>query len=317
MRMPVIATGALIKVVQTYFEKVGAGDPTLLDLFKDDLDFCFPKFGRHRGKHSLMTFGERMTADLQSIAHDIGHFNYIVGGNTVVVEGQERGVTRAGVAWPDGAVSQGRFCSVFEFDGFLISRMYIYVDPDFTSAHTERIRVLRGADSSAARLPAETRDNVRKIGLTGAVICNPPGLYDPSRHKYSHMAIVPAESSLVFLAGQFGVDVTGKPAGPDFDSQVRQAFVNIRTALLSCGLGFEHVIKLTVLIARHDEEKLRLFEQAMSERFPGLAPVVTLIPVPCLAAAPMLVEIDAVAVNIASSAISREASSASSPEQSR
>jgi enamine deaminase RidA (YjgF/YER057c/UK114 family) len=305
----------LINVVETYFRKVGAGDPTLLDLFKDDVDFCFPKFGRQRGKSALMTFGERMTTDLQSIAHDIEHFNYIVAGTTVVVEGQERGVTRAGVSWPDGVISQGRFCSVFEFDGSLISRMHIYVDPDFTSTHIERIRVLRGESRLVAQSVGKLIGNTRGVGQTGAVICNPPGLYDPSRHKYSHMAIIPAGSPLVFLAGQFGVDVSGKPAGAGFDAQVRQAFVNIQTALKSRNLDFEHIIKLTVLIVQHDDEKLRLFEQVMSELFQSLAPVVTLIPVPRLAVEPMLVEVEAAAVDVAAAPTANQSSTHSEQPQ--
>lgn len=84
-----------------------------------------------------------MTTELENLEHDIGGFNYIVSGNSIVVEGTERGVTRNGVHWPDGVVSQGRFCSVFEFDGVFIRRMHIYVDPDFTSEDQDRIRILR------------------------------------------------------------------------------------------------------------------------------------------------------------------------------
>lgn len=47
-----------------------------------------------------------------------------------------------GTVWPDKNVSQGRFCSVFEFSGGLITRMYIYVDPDFPSTDVERISIL-------------------------------------------------------------------------------------------------------------------------------------------------------------------------------
>jgi hypothetical protein len=60
-----------------------------------------------------------------------------------VVEGTESGVAGDGTPWPDGEVSQGRFCNVFEFNGDLISALRIYVDPDFTSSHQDRIRQLR------------------------------------------------------------------------------------------------------------------------------------------------------------------------------
>ncbi|MCA0891783.1 hypothetical protein [Qipengyuania flava] len=57
----------------------------------------------------------------------------------------EFGETIAGEKWPDYDISHGRFCSVFEFDGLVITRMYIYVDPDFTSADKERIDLIAGA----------------------------------------------------------------------------------------------------------------------------------------------------------------------------
>lgn len=49
-----------------------------------------------------------------------------------------------GIVWPDDKISTGRFCSVFEFTDHLISRMYVYVDPDFASLDVERIAILSG-----------------------------------------------------------------------------------------------------------------------------------------------------------------------------
>lgn len=138
-----------IESVNTYFRKVNARDPTILDLFTDDVQMFFPKFGLAHGKAALVKFSETLTSELESIEHDIEAFNYIVSGNFVVVEGTERGVTRSGVRWPDGIVSSGRFCNVFEFDGALIRHLHIYVDPDFTSADQDRIRILRGKKTTS------------------------------------------------------------------------------------------------------------------------------------------------------------------------
>jgi hypothetical protein len=135
---------ARIETVNTYFRKVDTRDPTVLDLFTNDVQIFFPKFGLTHGKAALVRFSEIMTSQLESIAHDIEAFNYIVSDNFVVVEGTECGVMQSGVHWPDGIVSQGRFCNVFEFDGALIRRMHIYVDPDFTSADQDRIDIFRG-----------------------------------------------------------------------------------------------------------------------------------------------------------------------------
>jgi len=139
-----IKKNARIEAVIAYFQKVDAGDPNYLDLFTDDVQFFFPKFGIAHGKAALMTFGRRIGSTLKSIKHDIENFNYISSGNHVVVEGTENGVTRSGIHWPDGKISQGRFCNVFEFEGSLIRRVHIYVDPDFTNSDHDRIRVFNG-----------------------------------------------------------------------------------------------------------------------------------------------------------------------------
>jgi len=139
------ATTGHRETVVTYFRKVGAGDPSVLDLFTEDLRFFCPKFGVARGKAALVRFAEVMAGELGRIEHSIDDFHYIECGDFVVVEGREKGVTRKGVSWPDNVVSEGRFCSVFEFRGALILRMHIYVDPDFTSSDLERVRLFRGA----------------------------------------------------------------------------------------------------------------------------------------------------------------------------
>ena len=132
----------LENIVIEYFKKIDNGDSTYLELFTDDVDFFFPKFGQKKGKKALIEFGNRIGSSLISIWHDIDGFKIIKADNKVVVEGQEGGVMSDGTPWPDNNISIGRFCSVFEFNGKFISRMYIYVDPDFPSQDLERISVL-------------------------------------------------------------------------------------------------------------------------------------------------------------------------------
>lgn len=132
-----------IETVRDYFRKVDAKDPGLLDLFTDDVEFFFPKFGTARGKTAVARFGERIAQEAAKLTHDIDGFVFTVEGCRVVVEGREWGVTAGGREWPDGEVSQGRFANVFEFDGPLISRTYIYVDPDVTSDDKRRIALYR------------------------------------------------------------------------------------------------------------------------------------------------------------------------------
>ncbi|KGM30888.1 nuclear transport factor 2 family protein, partial [Inquilinus limosus] len=137
-------TEARLKVIDAYFRGADSRDPAWLDLFTEDVELFFPKFGLTRGKTAVAGFAGRLAAELESLEHDIAGLRRIVAGDTIVVEGTEAGVTRAGLRWPDGVVSQGRFCDVFDFAGTLIRSIHIYVDPDFTSADRDRIRILRG-----------------------------------------------------------------------------------------------------------------------------------------------------------------------------
>lgn len=133
-----------IAVVKNYFQKIDKGDQSFLDTFHDNFEFHFPKFGTGRGKKAWKTFSSRAGLWLESLGHHIDNFRYLIAGNDIVVEGREYGVTRSGISWPDNDISEGRFCSIFTFEGKLITRMYIYVDPDFTSADAERIGIFYG-----------------------------------------------------------------------------------------------------------------------------------------------------------------------------
>lgn len=126
-------------------------------------------------------------------------------------------------------------------------------------------------------------------------LSNPAGLYDPAPNGYSHVASVAAGARLVFIAGQGGEDEHGR-LSPDFDEQVRQALGNLRTALQSAGAGTQDVVKLTVLIVDHSEQRLQMFGELLQAAFgAGAKPTCTLIPVPRLALDGMLFEIEALA----------------------
>ncbi|MBN2760374.1 MAG: RidA family protein [Rhodobacteraceae bacterium] len=123
-------------------------------------------------------------------------------------------------------------------------------------------------------------------------ILNPDGLPDPRPLGYSVAAIAPARS-IAFISGQAGVDAQGQFA-PDFLAQVRQAYANLVSVLGALGAGPEHVVKLGVYVVDHETSKLPLLTQAVTEVFGTRLPAQTLMPVPCLAIPPMLVEVDAV-----------------------
>lgn len=127
-------------------------------------------------------------------------------------------------------------------------------------------------------------------------LINPEGLYDPTPNAYTHIAVVPAGHTLVYISGQGGENSQGELTD-DFHVQLKQAFKNLETALTSLGLTFSHVIKQTTLIVNHDESKLSILrEESLKLWTDQKFPVNTLIPVPRLALDGMLVEIEMTAV---------------------
>jgi len=128
----------MLAVVKQYFVSTDAGQASVLDLFTDDVQIYFPKFGIATGKAAFGELATGLLGSLKSIAHYIPDFKYVVGADSVVVEGTTHGADREGVEWSGGKTAGGRFCSVFEFRGPLIARMHIYLDPDYTGRDENR-----------------------------------------------------------------------------------------------------------------------------------------------------------------------------------
>jgi ketosteroid isomerase-like protein len=131
-----------IAAVLEYFRRVDSGDTSVTDLMTEDVQFFFPKFGVGYGKPAVAELARGLFESLASLRHDMDRMHILTSGDHVIVEGFESGVTRDGVVWPDPKRSEGRFCSVFEFEGTLIKRHHVYVDPDYTSS--DRARFLWG-----------------------------------------------------------------------------------------------------------------------------------------------------------------------------
>ncbi|MGL5795406.1 MAG: RidA family protein [Waterburya sp.] len=122
---------------------------------------------------------------------------------------------------------------------------------------------------------------------------NPDGLYDPTPNGYSHIAIAPPETRIIYIAGQGGEDENGNLAD-DFAVQLKQAFTNLRIALNAVGADPEQVVKLTTLVVEHNESKLQQLGEEVKAIWGEQTPTQTLIPVPRLALDAMLFEVDAV-----------------------
>jgi hypothetical protein len=96
---------------------------SLLDLFADDAQVFFPKWGLATGKKQIGQLFADFGGLIKSILHDYATFNWII---------HQDG------SWRAGASHGGRWCDVFEVRDFLIQRCFIYLDPDYAGLDTSR-----------------------------------------------------------------------------------------------------------------------------------------------------------------------------------
>jgi enamine deaminase RidA (YjgF/YER057c/UK114 family) len=133
-----------------------------------------------------------------------------------------------------------------------------------------------------------------------ATFVNPRNVHVPVG-PYSHTAVVPGGTQLVFVSGQVGMRPDASiPAS--FAEQAEVAFDNLRACLAAHGLGVEHVVKLSVFIVPgQDFQVLR----AVRERhFGAHRPTSTTVYVPQLASPAFLLEVEAIAAKPAATAAS-------------
>ena len=69
----------MLAVVKQYFVRADAGQASVLDLFTDDVQIYFPKFGIATGKAAFGELATGLLGSLKSIAHYISDFKYVVG----------------------------------------------------------------------------------------------------------------------------------------------------------------------------------------------------------------------------------------------
>jgi ketosteroid isomerase-like protein len=129
-------------VALEYLKRLDRGED-VLDLFADDAQVYFPKWGLANGREEIGRLFSGLGSLLTSIRHDYAMFNYVVQGDTVVVEGTSSGVTADGTEWRADVTHAGRWCDVFEIRDFRIQRCFIYLDPDYAGADTARYPWLR------------------------------------------------------------------------------------------------------------------------------------------------------------------------------
>ena len=123
---------------------------------------------------------------------------------------------------------------------------------------------------------------------------NPAGMTQPA--AYSQLVEVNGPHRLVFIAGQTGVDASGKAAA-GFRAQAVQAFTNIKTALASVGGSMDHVVKLTTYLTdiQQDADMYREVRASILTNRNAL-PASTLVQVVRLADPSYLIEVEAMAI---------------------
>lgn len=122
---------------------------------------------------------------------------------------------------------------------------------------------------------------------------NPPEVAKPAGF-YSHVAVVPPGTKLLYLAGQIGNRPDGTLAA-GVENQLIQAFENVRAILASQGAGPEHIVKTTIYVSAPPTDWPRL-RKHRQDFFKGTQPPPsTWIQVTAMSRPEYLVEVEAIA----------------------
>ena len=155
---------------------------------------------------------------------------------------------------------------------------------DFVTAVTAMTAATAAAATGSAQ--AQAGANVRHS--------NPVGMTQPT--AYSQVVEVSGPHRLVFVAGQTGVDASGK-AAKEFRAQAVQAFENIKTALASVGGSMDNVVRLVTYLT-DIEQNAEAYREVRASFFAnkGALPASTLLQITRLANPSYLIEVDATAI---------------------
>src|SRR5438034_5483359 len=80
-----------IALAREYFIRADQGRPDVLDLFHEDAELYFPKFGFGSGRQSLFEMVKGFEGSLEYIRHDYDNLTFIPSGEYLVVEPNSAG----------------------------------------------------------------------------------------------------------------------------------------------------------------------------------------------------------------------------------
>jgi enamine deaminase RidA (YjgF/YER057c/UK114 family) len=155
---------------------------------------------------------------------------------------------------------------------------------DFVAAVTAMTAASAAAATDSAH--AQTGASVRHS--------NPSGMTQPT--AYSQLVEVNGPHRLIFVAGQTGVDASGKTA-KEFRAQAVQAFENIKVALASVGGSMDNVVRLVTYLT-DIEQNADAYREVRASFFANKSalPASTLLQITRLANPSFLIEVDATAI---------------------
>ncbi|MGI8868989.1 MAG: RidA family protein [Mycobacteriales bacterium] len=114
--------------------------------------------------------------------------------------------------------------------------------------------------------------------------------------EYHYGTLVPAGTSLVYLAGACPIDAAGNTVAlGDVAGQAHQVMANLRVALAEAGVAPAGVVRTTVYVASAHQADLVTAWNVHHDFFGEHEPPSTLVGVTCLGYDGQLVEVEAVA----------------------
>ena len=89
------------KLAREYFMRADEARQDILELFHEDAEIYFPKFGFGFGRQSFFEMAKGFEGSLESIQHDYESFTFIPSGDYLIVEGTSHG-RMSGKSWAGG-----------------------------------------------------------------------------------------------------------------------------------------------------------------------------------------------------------------------
>ena len=101
-----------IEIAREYFMRADQGRPDIVELFHEDAEIYFPKFGIGLGRNSFLEMVKGFEGALEYIQHNYDQFTFIPSADHLVVEAPHRAA--CSVSRGPGQNSQRTFLQPFQ-----------------------------------------------------------------------------------------------------------------------------------------------------------------------------------------------------------